>query len=85
MIAQNHYFLLYSYPGIHTYLKVYIHTQVHMHTQREYSYSVMVIILGNGHGKPSSKPGWGLLAFHIALIFVEKDMNSTNLPPAMNT
>ena len=31
-----------------------------------------IIIIGNGHGEPSSNPGWGWLHFHIVLILFGK-------------
>ena len=33
---------------------------------------VMVIVVGNEHGDTNSNPGRGLIAFHIALIPLEK-------------
>ena len=41
----------------------------------------MVIVVGIGHGDTISSPG--LIVFHIALIPLEKGMNSIILPPAM--
>ena len=43
----------------------------------------MVVVVGNGHSefKSSTK----LIAFHIALIPLEKGMNPIILPPAMGT
>ena len=38
----------------------------------------MVIVVGNGHGDPSSKPWTRPIAFHIG-----KGMNPIILPPAM--
>ena len=44
--------------------------------------SVIVIVIGNGHGNLSSNSGWGCLHFHIAYNF-RKGMYPNILSPEM--
>ena len=58
---------------------IVIHKQSLIHLKRG-AWSVMVIVIGNGHSNQSSNPGWRCLHFTNTL---GKGMNPTILPSIM--